>query len=104
MPVIPVKDTIYMSKDGKHIHGLLNRDELFAGQAPESFRFHKYLAIHEKLTDREIGKIRGSSEIACQYGMEIALVEGSEENFKITTMEDLHRLVEINKYKYEYFV
>ena len=91
MPVLHVKDTIYMSEDGKHIKGLLNRDELFAGQAPESFRFYKYLSIHQKMTDEEIGLIKGSSEAAYKYGMQIELVEGSEENFKITTMEDLHK-------------
>ena len=31
MPVIPVKDTMYLSKDRKEITGLLNRDEIFSG-------------------------------------------------------------------------
>ncbi len=39
LPVIPVKDTIYMSRDGKNIDALLDRNTLFAGQAPESFIF-----------------------------------------------------------------
>ena len=29
--------------DGKSIDNLLNRSQLFAGQAPESFNFKKYL-------------------------------------------------------------
>lgn len=91
MPVIDVKDTIYLSRDGNHIDGLLHRDELFAGQAPESFRFGPYLRIHEMLSDGELGAIRGSSEIAYRSGMEIRLVVGSEENYKITTQEDLEK-------------
>ncbi|WP_167956029.1 IspD/TarI family cytidylyltransferase [Anaerosporobacter faecicola] len=91
MPVIKVKDTIYRSLEGKHIEGLLNRDELYAGQAPESFKLNSYLSIHERLSDEEIGAIRGSSEIAYKYGMKIELIEGSEDNFKITTMEDLEK-------------
>lgn len=89
MPVITVKDTVYCSKDGKNIHSLLERSELFAGQAPESFRFGKYMQIHESATEEELSNTRGSSEIAYKHGMEIHLFEGAERNFKITTMEDL---------------
>ena len=89
MPVIPVKDTIYMSKDGKSIDSLLKRSELFAGQAPESFDFKKYLDIHKSVSDEEIANTAGSSEIAYRHDMKIRLVEGSERNFKITTIEDL---------------
>lgn len=89
MPVITVKDTVYQSKDGKSIDHLLKRSELFAGQAPESFDFKKYLDIHNSASDDEIASTAGSSEIAYRHGMKIRLVEGSERNFKITTVEDL---------------
>ena len=91
MPVITVKDTIYVSEDGNYIDGLLNRDELYAGQAPESFRFERYYKIHQEMSDEEIGMVRGSSEIAYKNGMKIKLVKGSEINFKITTAEDLNK-------------
>lgn len=89
MPVISVKDTVYLSKDGKSIDSLLKRSELYAGQAPESFDFRTYLNIHNSVTDEEIAATAGSSEIAYRHGMKIRLVEGSERNFKITTIEDL---------------
>ncbi len=89
MPVISVKDTIYQSKDGKSIDNLLKRSELFAGQAPESFDFKKYYDIHNSVSDDEIAATAGSSEIAYRHGMKVRLVEGSERNFKITTIEDL---------------
>ena len=89
MPVITVKDTVYQSKDGKSIDNLLKRSELFAGQAPESFDFKKYLDIHNSVSDDEIASTAGSSEIAYRHGMKIRLDEGSERNFKITTVEDL---------------
>ncbi|MCR5653702.1 MAG: 2-C-methyl-D-erythritol 4-phosphate cytidylyltransferase [Ruminococcus sp.] len=89
MPVITVKDTVYQSKDGKSIDKLLKRSELFAGQAPESFKFKEYFDIHNSVSDEEIASTAGSSEIAYRHGMNIRLVEGSERNFKITTIEDL---------------
>lgn len=91
MPVITVKDTVYRSEDGKTISGLLNRDELFAGQAPEAFKLAPYLAIHDAMSDEDLANVRGSSEIAYQHGMKIKLVKGEEANFKITTKEDLEK-------------
>lgn len=91
LPVIPVKDTIYGSSTGNTITHLLNRSELFAGQAPESFRFGKYYKIHTQMNDDEIAKIKGSSEIAYMHGLNILFAKGEESNFKITTAEDLQR-------------
>ncbi len=97
MPVISVKDTVYQSADGKSIDKLLKRSELFAGQAPESFKFDKYYEIHNSVTDEEIGNTAGSSEIAYRHGMEITMVKGSERNLKITTIEDLETFETILK-------
>lgn len=89
LPVIHMKDTIYLSENGKDIKQLLNRDQLFAGQAPESFLFGKYMKIHEIMPIDQVAAIKGSTEIAYKGGMNVKLAEGSEMNFKITTPEDL---------------
>lgn len=89
MPVLPVKDTIYVSKSGKEINSLLNRDELFSGQAPELFKLQKYYNINKQLSISELSNIRGSSEIAFKNNMKIGLILGEESNFKITTQSDL---------------
>jgi 2-C-methyl-D-erythritol 4-phosphate cytidylyltransferase len=90
-PVLAVTDTIYRSVDGKTIGETPDRDGLFAGQTPECYDFKKYLAAHEKLTDDELSKIRGSSELAARFGMKIALAKGNPDNFKVTTKADLER-------------
>ena len=99
LPVIPVKDTLYQSTDGQHITTLLNRNELFAGQAPEAFRFSKYLALHVKMPREELLKINGSTEIAYKGGMSVKLIRGEEINFKITTHEDLSNFENIIKHR-----
>lgn len=95
LPVLPMKDTVYQSKDGKVISGLLNRDELFAGQAPEVYRLGKYLAANERLLPDDILRINGAAEPAIMAGMDIAIVDGEEKNFKITTPADLERFREM---------
>ena len=94
MPVLPMKDTIYFSKTGKAVDGLLNRNELFAGQAPESFRFKKYLKANEALLQNQIYAINGSTEPAILAGMNIKMIAGEENNYKITTESDLQRFCE----------
>ena len=91
MPVIPVKDTMYLSKDRKEISGLLNRDEIFSGQAPEAFDLHKYYTIHQDMTDEEIGAVRGTAEIGYKKGLTVRIIDGDENNYKITTEVDLEK-------------
>ena len=89
MPGIAVKDTIYQSYNGITIGNILNRNELFAGQTPESFILSAYYALHEQVTDEELSNITGSSVLASKHGFKIKIVAGEEDNFKITTMKDL---------------
>ncbi len=89
MPVLPMKDTVYLSRDGKTVSELLDRERIFAGQAPEAFRLGKYLRANEALLPDRILKINGSTEPAVKYGMDIAMIPGDEGNFKITTGKDL---------------
>lgn len=89
MPVLPVKDTFYCSTDRKNITALLPREQLFAGQAPEFFYLGSYLEVHKAMTKEEIEGINGSSEIAYKAGLSIHMIAGEEQNFKITTPDDM---------------
>ena len=97
MPVLPMKDTVYSSLDGASISGLLDRKTIFAGQAPESFRLEKYLAANEALLPEAILKINGSTEPAIMAGMNIKMIPGDENNYKVTTEADLKRFCEMFK-------
>ncbi len=100
LPVLPMKDTVYLSKGGQQVDALLNRDEIFAGQAPETFVYGKYYEANEKLVSSgKIRDINGSTEPAIMAGMKIHLIPGDEKNFKITTEADLERFVELVKSK-----
>lgn len=93
MPVLPMKDTVYLSEDGISVSSLLERKQVFAGQAPESFRFGKYMAANEALLPEKILKINGSTEPAILAGMNIQMIPGDEKNYKITTEVDLKKFV-----------
>lgn len=91
LPVLPMKDTVYGSENGKTIDSLLERSHIFAGQAPEVFRLEPYYEANRNLLPNRILEINGSTEPAIMAGMDVVMIEGDEDNFKITTMADLKR-------------
>ena len=94
MPVLPMKDTVYYSEDGKKVDKLLDRSRIYAGQAPELYRLSKYLPANERLLPDEIMKINGSTEPAVMAGLKVAMIPGDENNYKITTRKDLDRFMQ----------
>lgn len=94
LPVLPMKDTVYSSADGHKVSSLLNRKEIFAGQAPEVFRLGAYYEANRRLLPEQILNINGSTEPAVLAGLDIIMIPGDEENFKITTASDLERFRE----------
>lgn len=95
MPVLPMKDTVYLSRDGKKVTKLLDRSQVYAGQAPEVFRIGRYYEANRKLLPERILAISGSTEPAVLDHMDIAMIPGDEGNFKITTKADLNRFREM---------
>lgn len=90
MPVLPMKDTVYLS-DGRRVTSLLDRASVCAGQSPEAFLLGKYYRANRALFPDRIRRINGSTEPAVLAGLDVALAAGDDRNFKITTSEDLAR-------------
>lgn len=95
IPVLPMKDTVYLSIEGRVVEQLTERQHLYAGQAPELFIYGKYYEANKELLPHNIYKINGSTEPAVLYGMNIKMIDGEEINFKITTQSDLERFADI---------
>lgn len=99
MPVLSMKDTVYSSENGTTISKLLDRNQLYAGQAPEGFRFEPYYEANRRLMPEELHRINGASEPAVLAGMDVVMIPGDENNYKITTKKDLERF--LLEYNYE---
>ncbi len=87
-PAIHVKDTVRQARGGRVLR-TLERDELFLMQTPQVFRAD---LIRSALA--EAARLRLSLTDDCAAVMlldaEVFLVEGSEENLKLTTPADLY--------------
>jgi len=95
LPVLPMKDTVYFSESGAKVDSLLQRSNIYAGQAPEVFVLGKYYQANVELRMDDMLKINGSTEPAILAGMDIAMIPGDEQNYKITTKIDLERFEEL---------
>jgi 2-C-methyl-D-erythritol 4-phosphate cytidylyltransferase/2-C-methyl-D-erythritol 2,4-cyclodiphosphate synthase len=91
---MPVIDTLKRVESGRVI-ATVDRQGLWRAQTPQTFRFEPLLAAHRAvaaLGDSEDTALTDDVTVAEHAGLEIAMVEGEERNFKITTQDDLDRV------------
>jgi 2-C-methyl-D-erythritol 4-phosphate cytidylyltransferase/2-C-methyl-D-erythritol 2,4-cyclodiphosphate synthase len=85
IPCLPLRDTIKRAEDGK-IRETIDRSTLWRAQTPQGFYFDAILAAHRGAIGRNLPDDAAVAEAA---GLVPLMVEGSEENLKVTTPEDL---------------
>lgn len=88
LPCLPVADTLKWVARGKVI-GTAERDQLFRAQTPQGFKFEAILAAHRKAAKESGRAFTDDAAVAEWYGLDVALVEGAEDNRKLTTAEDM---------------
>jgi 2-C-methyl-D-erythritol 4-phosphate cytidylyltransferase len=87
--VIPSTDTIVESKDGKFIRSIPNRQNMYQGQTPQSFKIFKLKELYNKMSNEEKELLTDASKIFSINNEEVFLVEGEVSNIKITYPHDL---------------
>ncbi|MFR5627012.1 MAG: IspD/TarI family cytidylyltransferase [Haemophilus parainfluenzae] len=81
-------DTMFVSRDGIIIDKVFPREELFKGQTPESIQYGiAYSAYRE--ADQKGLYIDSPTSLLLKLNIPVGLSLGSQENLKITTMEDI---------------
>jgi 2-C-methyl-D-erythritol 4-phosphate cytidylyltransferase/2-C-methyl-D-erythritol 2,4-cyclodiphosphate synthase len=85
---VPVADTLKRADDRNRVAATLDRGGLWRAQTPQGFRFPEILSAHRAMAGRALTDDAAVAEAA---GLAVTLVPGSEENFKITTEDDLRR-------------
>jgi 2-C-methyl-D-erythritol 4-phosphate cytidylyltransferase/2-C-methyl-D-erythritol 2,4-cyclodiphosphate synthase len=87
IPAVAVEDTLKKYSDGK-IEWTLERENLWRAQTPQGFIFEDILNSHIAFKDLNFTDDSALNEYA---GIPVAIVPGSQNNFKITTQEDFER-------------
>jgi 2-C-methyl-D-erythritol 4-phosphate cytidylyltransferase / 2-C-methyl-D-erythritol 2,4-cyclodiphosphate synthase len=87
IPAVAVEDTLKKTSDGK-IEWTLERENLWRAQTPQGFLYQDILDSHIAFKDLNFTDDSSLNEYA---GIPVAIVPGSQNNFKITTEEDFER-------------
>ena len=87
IPAIAVEDTLKKIDDNK-IEWTLERENLWRAQTPQGFIYEDILNSHIAFKDLNFTDDSALNEYA---GIPVAIVPGSQNNFKITTEEDYER-------------
>lgn len=93
MPALPIHDMVYLVENGVRVKTALNRSRIYAGQAPELFRFLSYYRANVALEPDGLCQINGATQPAIVAGMDVIVIPGDEDNYKITTERDIKRFM-----------
>ena len=85
----PLADTLKRADASQRIAGTIDRAGVWRAQTPQGFHFPAILAAHEVAAAAGRKDLTDDAAVAELAGLEVALVEGSEANRKLTTAEDL---------------
>ena len=84
--ILPIKDTI-ISLSNNNYESTLERDKLASVQTPQGFKFKIIYEAHQKAIH---SSATDDAQLVKKLGFNIHLIKGDEQNFKITTNEDLN--------------
>jgi 2-C-methyl-D-erythritol 4-phosphate cytidylyltransferase len=85
-PALAVTDALWRGAEGC-VTGVQDRSNLFRAQTPQAFHFAEILAAHRAHPADAADDV----EVARAFGLEVAIVDGDEDNIKITLPGDFLR-------------
>jgi 2-C-methyl-D-erythritol 4-phosphate cytidylyltransferase/2-C-methyl-D-erythritol 2,4-cyclodiphosphate synthase len=85
IPCLPLRDTIKRAEGGV-VRETIDRSALWRAQTPQGFRFEAILAAHRAAIGRTLTDDAAVAEAA---GLAPLVIEGGEDNLKVTTPQDL---------------
>ncbi len=85
---LPAKETVKaIDKDGEVVH-TYNREKVWLIQTPQVFRYDDVFAAHQKACQEDWKGATDDSFLLEKMGIPITVIEGAENNIKITTPND----------------
>ena len=84
-----IVDTLKRTDQAAHIVETVSREDLWAAQTPQGFRFAPLISAHRKAAAEGKDTFTDDAAVAEWAGIDVCVVEGDKGNMKITTAEDL---------------
>lgn len=89
LPVLAVVDTLKRVNDQLIIENTVSRENLYAAQTPQGFRFDDICNAHRKAKTENRYDFTDDCALAEWVGIDVKISIGSAENVKLTTKEDI---------------
>ena len=92
IPALPVIDCVKRSNNDKKIINTLTRQNLWLVQTPQAFKYQKIRKAHDIL--HNMGETKNIADDAAVFeaaNMPVKIINGDQDNFKITTKDDIIR-------------
>lgn len=86
--VVPATDTIVRSENGEEISEIPNREFMYQGQTPQSFKVKMLKELYAQLTPSEKEILTDACKICVIKNVPVKLIKGEPLNLKITTVHD----------------
>ena len=87
---MPVKDTIQIADENKAIMSTPDRSRTWIAQTPQCFAFELAMSSYNNAIASNDTKITDDAMVIRKYGnSSVTMIEGSYENIKVTTPEDI---------------
>lgn len=83
---VKCKDTLKQADENGFITGTVDREFIYNIQTPQVFEYEKIKQIHSAA---KVNTFTDDCALAESFGMKIKIVDGSYDNIKITTPEDM---------------
>jgi 2-C-methyl-D-erythritol 4-phosphate cytidylyltransferase / 2-C-methyl-D-erythritol 2,4-cyclodiphosphate synthase len=85
-PALPISDALWRGGNG-FVEGTQDRENLYRAQTPQAFHFDAILAAHRA----HLGQAADDVAVARAHGMKVAIIDGDEDNLKLTYPSDFTR-------------
>lgn len=86
---IPTVEVVFDSEDGNSSKNALDRDRLWRTQTPHTYTLKKLLWAHQEAAKRKLKRTAATCELMALLDEDVHFSKGSEENLKITTVDDM---------------
>jgi len=86
---LPAKETVKEVDGNNRVIKTYDRRQVWLVQTPQVFRYEEILSAHRRAAEENWGEMTDDALLLERMGIPIAVVEGEEENIKITTPYDL---------------
>jgi 2-C-methyl-D-erythritol 4-phosphate cytidylyltransferase / 2-C-methyl-D-erythritol 2,4-cyclodiphosphate synthase len=94
IPAMPIMETLKRAPSGV-IAGTVERQDLWAAQTPQGFRFEAIRRAHRQAAKSGHGHFTDDAAVAEWAGMKVIVLPGERSNVKLTTADDMRRAEEL---------